>query len=54
MRRAGALALAVFVAAVGVFGLIQLFQGRDKATFSSVQGPGTVEPDRGKEHRAAE
>lgn len=54
MRRVGALALAVLVAAAGVFGLIQLLQGRDTATFSSVQGPGKLEPDRGKAHRAAQ
>jgi hypothetical protein len=53
VRRAGALALAVIVAAAGVFGLISFFQGRDHATFNSVEGPGKLEPDKGKEHRAA-
>jgi hypothetical protein len=52
VRRAGALALAVIVAAAGVFGLIRFFQGRDSATFSSVEGPGKLEPDKGKDHRA--
>jgi len=52
VRRAGALALAVIVAAAGVFGLIRFFQGRDSATFSAVQGPGTLEPDKGRDHRA--
>jgi len=52
VRRAGALGLAVLVAAAGVFGLVSFFQGRDDATFSSVEGPGQLEPDRGHAHRS--
>ena len=47
LRRAGALVLALVVAAGGIVGLIAFFATRDTSTFKEVRGPGRELPDQG-------
>ena len=47
LRRAGALVLALVVAAGGIVGLIAFFATRDTSTFQEVRGPGRELPDQG-------
>ena len=47
LRRAGALVLALVVAAGGIVGLIAFFATRDTSTFQQVRGPGRELPDQG-------
>jgi hypothetical protein len=47
LRRAGAVVLALVVAAGGIVGLIAFFATRDTSTFKEVRGPGRELPDQG-------